>query len=113
MENNYFRITGYYPQEDFSFIVDSYGRFEKLWQFSVYLRDKGITVLEVSKDGNFADGNIDRAEYDKENIILRADGSIDLKLESGEIISADRRDAHIKALVRNNADDDYKSVKIA
>lgn len=72
MENNYFRITGYYPKEDFCFIMDCFGKFEKLWQFSVYVRDKGITVLEVSKDGNFLDGNMDRAEYDKENVILRA-----------------------------------------
>lgn len=72
MENNYFRITGYYQKEDFSFIMDCFGKFEKLWQFSVFVRDKGITVLEVSKDGNFLDGNMDRAEYDKENVILRA-----------------------------------------
>lgn len=72
MENNYFRITGYYPKDDFCFIMDCFGKFEKLWQFSVFVRDKGITVLEVSKDGYFLDGNIDRAEYDKENVILRA-----------------------------------------
>ena len=72
MENNYFRITGYYQKEDFCFIMDCFGKFEKLWQFSVFVRDKGITVLEVSKDGNFLDGNMDRAEYDKENVILRA-----------------------------------------
>ena len=72
MENNYFRITGYYQKEDFSLIMDCFGKFEKLWQFSVFVRDKGITVLEVSKDGNFLDGNMDRAEYDKENVILRA-----------------------------------------
>ena len=72
MENNYFRITGYYPKDDFCFIMDCFGRFEKLWQFSVFVRDKGINVLEVSKDGNFLDGNMDRVEYDKENIILRA-----------------------------------------
>ncbi len=72
MENNYFRITGHYPKEDFCFIIDCYGMFEKLWQFSVYVRDKGITVLEVSKDGVFLDGNMDRAEYDKEKVILRA-----------------------------------------
>ena len=40
--------------------------------FSVTIRDKGITVLEVSKGGNFLDGNMDRAEYDKDNVILRA-----------------------------------------
>ena len=69
MENNYFRITGYYPEKDFCFIMDCYGKFEKLWQFSVYVRDKGINVLEVSKDGLFLDGNMDRAEYDKDKVI--------------------------------------------
>ena len=34
---NYFRITGYYPEQDFCFIIDSNGMFEKLWQFSSYL----------------------------------------------------------------------------
>ena len=72
MENNYFRITGYYPEKDFCFIMDCYGKFEKLWQFSVYVRDKGIKIIEVSKDGAFLDGNMDRAEYDDDKVILRA-----------------------------------------
>ena len=29
MNNNYFRITAYYPEDNFSFIVDSNGKFEK------------------------------------------------------------------------------------
>lgn len=71
MENNYFRITGDYQKEDFCFIMDCFGKFEKLWQFSVFVRDKRLTVLEVSKGGNFLDGNMDRAVYEKENVILR------------------------------------------
>ena len=65
-------VLYYYQKEDFSFIMDCFGKFEKLWQFSVFVRDKGINVLEVSKDGNFLDGNMDRVEYDKENAFLRA-----------------------------------------
>ena len=32
--NNYFRITAYNPENNIGFIADSYGKFEKLWQFS-------------------------------------------------------------------------------
>lgn len=34
--NNYFRITGYWPESDICFIIDSNGMFEKLWQFSSF-----------------------------------------------------------------------------
>lgn len=61
-----------------------------------------------------ADGKACKAEVvvRYENIIVRADGTVDLNLESGDIISADRRDSHIKALVNNVIDDDYESEKI-
>ena len=72
MNNNYFRITGYYPQEDFSFIVDSNGKFEKLWQFSAYLVSKGIKVIEASKQEQMLEINIEPAPQDNEHIILRA-----------------------------------------
>ena len=45
--NNYFRITGYWPKENLTFIVDSNGRFTKLWQFSAYLVSKGIEIKQV------------------------------------------------------------------
>lgn len=68
----YFRITGYNEKDNYCFIVDSNGMFEKLWQFSAYLISKGLKILEVSKEENFIDVNIKRATEDKENIILRA-----------------------------------------
>ena len=58
----YYRITAYHPAEDFCFIVDSHGRFEKLWEFSSYLIGKGLKVLEVSNGDTFLDGNIHRAK---------------------------------------------------
>jgi hypothetical protein len=70
--NNYFRITGYCPDKDFCFIVDSNGKFEKMWQFSAFLVQKGLKVLEVSTDEKFLDVNISKAKPDAENIILRA-----------------------------------------
>lgn len=69
---NYYRITGYCEEQDFCFIIDCYGRFEKLWEFSSYLIEKGLKVLEVGNDTKFLDGNINRAEPDSEQLILRA-----------------------------------------
>ena len=70
--NNYYRITGYCEQEDFSFILDCYGAFEKLWQFSSFLVQKGLKVLEVSNETKFTDGNISRILENHEKVVLRA-----------------------------------------
>jgi len=70
--NNYFRITGYDTQNDFSFIIDSNGMFEKMWQFSSYLIQKGLKVLEVSNSEKLIDINIEPIQEDKSQIILRA-----------------------------------------
>ena len=73
MENNYYRITAYHPEKDISMIMDSFGRFEKKWQFSADLIKKGFKILEVSDDTQFLDGNIERLtkEY-PDKFILRA-----------------------------------------
>lgn len=70
--NNYYRITGYCEQEDFSFILDCYGAFEKLWQFSSFLVQKGLKVLEVGNEIKFTDGNISRILENHEKVVLRA-----------------------------------------
>ena len=31
MNNNYFRITAYYPSEDVSCIMDTYGKYDEIW----------------------------------------------------------------------------------
>ena len=69
---SYFRITGYSPENDFCFIVDSNGMFEKLWQFSAFLIPKGIKILEVANADKFLDVNIKPIKEDAEHIILRA-----------------------------------------
>ena len=92
---NYFRITGYYPEQDFCFIIDSNGMFEKLWQFSSYLIQKGLKVLEVNKLENIIDFNISQAEEDREHIILRA--------------TADGKPEYIEQIVNGIT---YKAVKI-
>lgn len=70
--SNYYRITAYYPAEDFCFIVDSHGRFEKLWEFSSYLVSKGIKILEVANGDTFLDGNMKRAKEHPEFLFLQA-----------------------------------------
>lgn len=70
----YFRITAYHPTKDFSMIVDSNGKFEKLWQFSSYLVQKGFKIIEVGSDDKFEYGNIHPAELNEKQIILRACG---------------------------------------
>ena len=69
---NYYRITGYNPKDNYCFIIDCYGCYEKLWQFSSYLINKGLQVLEVGNDTKFMDGNIKRANADSKQLILRA-----------------------------------------
>lgn len=70
--NNYFRITTYSPDENVSAIVDCYGMFEHVWQFSAYLVKKSFKIRAVSKENAFDDGNIPRAKPDTEHLILRA-----------------------------------------
>ncbi len=70
--NNYFRITGCCEQEDFCFILDCNGCYEKLWQFNSMLVQKGLKVLEVGSDTKFLDGNIPRAPENTDKVILRA-----------------------------------------
>lgn len=72
--NNYFRITAYNPEHNIGFIADSYGKFEKLWQFSSFFVCKGFEIIAVSKEENFSLGNIPKANPDKNNILLRACG---------------------------------------
>lgn len=78
---NYFRITAYNKEEDFSCILDSNGMFEKLWQFSAYLVSKGLNIIDASKIENIIDTNIEQAGEDTEHIILRAtqDGKVEPK----------------------------------
>lgn len=71
----YFRITGYYPKEDISFIMDSNGMFEKLWQFSAFVVSKGCKILEVGTDETFIDINIEKIEENPNYIFLLANSS--------------------------------------
>ncbi len=70
--DKYFRVTAYHKQANISVIFDSNGYLNALWELSSFLYEHGFDILEVGKDGKFSDGNIPRAEYNTENIILRA-----------------------------------------
>lgn len=70
--NNYFRITAYNPANDVSVILDSYGRFEKLWQFSSFLIHKGYHVLQVHSAEGFDEGNLPCIQEPSDKIIVRA-----------------------------------------
>jgi len=69
---NYFRITVYHKQENISAILDSNGLFEKLWQFSAFLVEKGFDIIEVSKEDKFEDGDLPSLKPDTKHILLRA-----------------------------------------
>lgn len=96
MNNNYFRITAYYPEDNFSFILDSNGKFEKLWQFSAYLISKRIKVIEASKQEQMLDINIEPAPQDNEHIILRA--------------NADDKPEYLTQIINGIT---YKAIKVA
>lgn len=70
--SNYFRITGYCPEKNFSFIMDCYGKFEKKWQFSAELVKHGLKIIEVSDDEQFLEGNIPLLANPTNKFVLRA-----------------------------------------
>ncbi len=69
--SNYFRITAYHPEQDLSAIFDSNGYYEKLWQFSAYLIQKGFKIIEVGNEDKFDFGNLPKASPEPDKIILR------------------------------------------
>ena len=69
---NYFRITAYHTAENISAILDSNGRFEKLWQFSAFLVGKGFKIAEVGSEDKFLGGDLPKPEESRDKILLRA-----------------------------------------
>ena len=70
---NYFRITAYNREEDYSIIMDSYGAFNELWQFSSCLVNKGFSIIAIGNEKFFNDGNIPKVEMETNKMILRAE----------------------------------------
>ena len=71
---NYFRITAYHPATDISVIVDSNGKFEKLWEFSAYLVSKGFKILEVGKDDFIIDAGYERVSTPSNKVLVMGYG---------------------------------------
>ena len=69
---NYFRITTYSPEENVSAIIDSYGKFDEVWQFSAYLVRRKFKIRAVSEVQNFDFGSIPQATLDESRLLLRA-----------------------------------------
>ena len=72
MSNNYFRITAYYPAEDISCIIDTYGKYNEIWQFSTYLVKLKFKIIDVVGTGQFDYGNIPPVKEKSDQFILRA-----------------------------------------
>ena len=72
MSNNYFRITAYYPAEDISCIIDTYGKYDEVWQFSAYLVKLKFKIIDVAGLGQFDYGNIPPIKEKSDQFILRA-----------------------------------------
>lgn len=70
--SNYFRITVYHPVHNISAIMDSNGKFEKLWQFSAHLVSKGFKIVSVAGADTFSEGNIPMDDVPTNTILLRA-----------------------------------------
>lgn len=70
--SNYFRITVYHPVHNISAIMDSNGKFEKLWQFSAHLVSKGFKIVSVASADNFSEGNIPMNDVPTDTILLCA-----------------------------------------
>ena len=68
---NYYRVTAYYPQKNISFIADSNGKFEKLWQFSAYLKSKGCDIIAVSRLENMIDENTPKIDENDKQFVIR------------------------------------------
>lgn len=69
---NYFRITAYHPEKDISVILDSNGMFEKLWQFSSYLVQKGFKIFEVGANESIVESTFLAVKEESNKIMLRA-----------------------------------------
>jgi hypothetical protein len=70
MSNNYFRITAYYPAEDISCIIDTYGKYDEIWQFSAYLVKLKFKIIDVAGEGQFDLGNIQPIKEKKRPVYL-------------------------------------------
>ena len=77
MKTEYYRITAYHAPEGLAIIVDSYGMFEKLWEFSKYLMDRGFRVIAVDREQYFIEGTIEKVKAQTPKLMIRAIGRVE------------------------------------
>ena len=74
MKTEYYRITAYHAPEGLSIIADSYGKFEKLWEFSAYLVERGFRIIAVDREQFFIDGTMPKVDAPSKKLMIRAVG---------------------------------------
>ena len=72
MDKTYFRLTAYYPAEDISCIMDTYGKYDEIWQFSAHLVKLKFKIIDIAGKGQFEHGNIPPIKEKSDQFILRA-----------------------------------------
>lgn len=72
MDKTYFRLTAYHPTEDISCIMDTFGKYDEIWQFSAYLVTLKFKIIDVARKGQFEYGNIPPVKEKSDQFILRA-----------------------------------------
>jgi len=87
---NYIRITAYYPQKDFSVIMDSNGKYEKKWQFSAMLVSKGFKIISIQEAGQFDYGDMVSIAPNNTQFALRAIAHGEPKRLGNNITVADK-----------------------
>jgi len=71
--SKYFRVKAFYPKENMTVIIDSYGKYDKLWQLSAFMVQKGFKILEVWDDENVPDTEIPKVNtIDTSHLIVRS-----------------------------------------
>ena len=80
MKNEYYRITAYHAPEGLSIIADSYGKFEKLWEFSAYLVERGFRIIAVDREQFFIDGTMPKVDAESPKLMIRAVGKDEPKM---------------------------------
>lgn len=65
----YMRITLYSTEYDYSYIVDSNGYFDELWELSANFMNKGFKIIAVGDENKFLNGNAKRIEVNTEKMV--------------------------------------------
>lgn len=69
----YFRVKAHHPKENLTVVVDSYGKYDEIWQLSSFLIKKGFRILQVWDDGKITDVDFPKVNtINKTHIYVRS-----------------------------------------